>query len=56
MQCPRRGSQEEFLDDFEQPTIDGKFRQESEKCSNKHHSATKEAVGKVHIRGDAVIE
>lgn len=45
-----------FLDNFEQATVDGKFRQENEECSNKHNSATKEAIRKVHVRGDAVIK
>jgi hypothetical protein len=43
------GSQDELLDNFEWPTIDGKLSQQNEERSNNHNSATKDAVGKVHV-------
>ena len=45
-----------LLDDFEQATINGKSRKQNKERPNEHNTTTEEAVGEVHVRGNAVIK
>ena len=56
MQCSIIWARDRLLDDFEYATIDRKFGQERKERPEKHDSTTEEAVGKVYVRGDAVVK
>jgi len=49
-------AQNGLLDDFEQATVNGKFRKQNEERPDEHNTATEETVGKVYALGDAVIK
>jgi len=49
-------AQNGLSDDFEQATVNGKFRKQNKERPDEHNTAAEETVGKVHALRDAVIK